>query len=1695
MEKMQLLLREDGREARNLLAFHVSVNEGKIFRKPPNSPRAPEPRTISKKFDSEICVRPVRSASTGRDKRSELRARYWALLFGNLQRAVNEIYNTVETHESVIECQETILVMENYIRDFRSLSEWFKLKWEYENTPAPQRPTSLAWEVRKANLPNSALAERVSPIPSIKQGRVSPQTKQKDQIMSKIDNGVIATSPQPEPIPEMDEKTKDSIEERQITNLKKENTSEVVLSPSEDQKTYVKIFKNVSVSSAEVGTITDDIEAMKIAKKTSNQKVSQASQTDEENVEKSNSLTTNVTSNISPPKTTIKCIESRSSRMPISSSARPAYSFAVSRTVKPAVKSATSMPPKTSAPTTKISTIANNTKMSPNKQIRPPFRNIRGSDVPKKSPNSALLRSKTSGEIKTTSNSPVLTKQRTSLSIRNGPVPTKVSSSVKAPVTKPTFVRKSSTTVNVNKSSMKSNLSEFTSKLNNEMRDSDKESINSSVETIVNAPTRSSNDTEEKESSHSKLVNGMVTSGGWLTVKAQRRPSSHWSNRFNEVSGTTSLPALALLQESDDESDEKTNPRPQTTQGKPSVSYLKRTNTVLTRSSVKSFTRKNEYLNNQKSKSEEPCLNKNDVNNKLGLKNGSKIKLDNKTKLDKQKSQEKLSTSLSHQNEKLLPRNIEIDLKPQNSTSKLLSNENYDRKIENESEYDSKLNGDDMEKSEIHDEEEHCRKTQQLSDEEAMLTQEIAELESCSVDVDTETDGTETDGEVGDEDEEVPALNSAFDDLSLEARYEPVLAGLSWGERMDTLAALEDLVARHPGRALQLHQKLSNPNRRRSLPETLRRYQAKHARAQQRRQALQQERTVRLQALLARVQDVKAAKNQLIEEKRVRMENRLQRAELNRNEHLKSVIRKAHDEEEKLREIAFIKELEAQNKRHDFLELCKEQKGRLEDLREGQRKKIEEQAARGAAVEERRRALEQARHDRLERLQAERELRAERVGRRQLEIQEQAREKARGREERLSALHAQQLASTRELQKRISQKQKESARRHEENIEQIRQKALELSILRSHNDDPHTPALTPYESQKMCSVCNVHINSEVYLLSHLRGRSHQEAVRLASGSLVGDQLEQYELAHIVDAPVDENHPKLVAARERSKILRKRCKKIRQRMTSKGAIFESEYKAPSVNNQNKRPLAKSSQKFLSLINQGWASTTYNQLDRILGETNRLLIKNVSNDLIAFQSSGWFSALAKLFLMGLDETTTTPPTKSLVTACNVWQAACKNGNSGASNCKYTILSNKIIVILDLLNNKLKGLANDDQLPSEPLATATMQLLATILQNVPSDTPTGRVQDVVSYAVCVGIVEQLAQCCVSVRGPVHNNENACSFLLAALDLLTGLAQCCGPPPLETIIQTPSTPTCNGTKNDDNNTIITEENKKPMKNNKNNNNNQNKSTRSNSLVSSSSTTSSSCSFIDPTHFTAALHATELVGVVSMLYGTLLPTGASPRCEGKAPDALPTPCLALATSVFRLLRQVAELDLKRFQEALGAEGISLQFRHIVGHLLWTCASPPAGSGDAENASTELLHEVIAVTGYFAIKNNDNQMLLVSGYAPSVLQQLCSLPFAYFSVPKLSAILYPTLLGCCYDNPHTRQILEQELSFVLLEDFMKTEEGLHHPLVKLLLNNDLITQEKPNCDDNNSKKKEIIRGSRLTCHGLHSNVQWITFID
>ena len=73
---------------------------------------------------------------------------------------------------------------------------------------------------------------------------------------------------------------------------------------------------------------------------------------------------------------------------------------------------------------------------------------------------------------------------------------------------------------------------------------------------------------------------------------------------------------------------------------------------------------------------------------------------------------------------------------------------------------------------------------------------------------------------------------------------------------------------------------------------------------------------------------------------------------------------------------------------------------------------------------------------------------------------------------------------------------------------------------------------------------------------------------------------------------------------------------------------------------------------------------------------------------------------------------------------------------------------------------------------------------------------------------------------------------------------------------------------------------------------------------------------------------------------------------------------------------------------------------------------------------------------YFTLLNKDNQTVVQSGSRPSILQQLCLLPFQYFSDPKLRAILFPTLVAACYENDENRRVVEQDLSCILLANFI-----------------------------------------------------------
>lgn len=276
-------------------------------------------------------------------------------------------------------------------------------------------------------------------------------------------------------------------------------------------------------------------------------------------------------------------------------------------------------------------------------------------------------------------------------------------------------------------------------------------------------------------------------------------------------------------------------------------------------------------------------------------------------------------------------------------------------------------------------------------------------------------------------------------------------AGEEIPQSVASLEEMTDFVNRDPIRALEFKRKLADEIKHQE--DVKRRNEVKQQQAQKKRLQFLQCKTAKVREFVQKVEEVKAAQHQLALQRKSRIDLKLKKAEENRNMHLNIIKRKAHDEEEKLKEIAFINELEAQNRRHDSLALRQEHEERLQCLVEERQRRLEEKAAREAAVEERRRVLEAERQEKLEKMKEKRRRKQEIIDRKQQEREQErleiAREKAREREERLQARQSAQLATVEELQKRIQQKQEESARRHVECIELIRQKAVEIGLHRN----------------------------------------------------------------------------------------------------------------------------------------------------------------------------------------------------------------------------------------------------------------------------------------------------------------------------------------------------------------------------------------------------------------------------------------------------------------------------------------------------------------------------------------------------------------------------------------------------------------------------------------------------------------------
>jgi hypothetical protein len=139
---------------------------------------------------------------------------------------------------------------------------------------------------------------------------------------------------------------------------------------------------------------------------------------------------------------------------------------------------------------------------------------------------------------------------------------------------------------------------------------------------------------------------------------------------------------------------------------------------------------------------------------------------------------------------------------------------------------------------------------------------------------------------------------------------------------------------------------------------------------------------------------------------------------------------------------------------------------------------------------------------------------------------------------------------------------------------------------------------------------------------------------------------------------------------------------------------------------------------------------------------------------------------------------------------------------------------------------------------------------------------------------------------------------------------------------------------------------------------------------------------------------------------------------------------LTLTKLGIRLLNEMFFYDLKMVQTIVGEESSLLpsQLRHIASYLLNYLSV--FGSDD------ELLNEIILLLGYFTVLNDNNQIKIELGTPPTILQQLCNLPFNYFADKRLIDILFPTLISFCFINEKNTIVLTSELSSQMLANFI-----------------------------------------------------------
>ena len=210
-----------------------------------------------------------------------------------------------------------------------------------------------------------------------------------------------------------------------------------------------------------------------------------------------------------------------------------------------------------------------------------------------------------------------------------------------------------------------------------------------------------------------------------------------------------------------------------------------------------------------------------------------------------------------------------------------------------------------------------------------------------------------------------------------------------------------------------------------------------------------------------------------------------------------------------------------------------------------------------------------------------------------------------------------------------------------------------------------------------------------------------------------------------------------------------------------------------------------------------------------------------------------------------------------------------------------------------------------------------------------------------------------------------------------------------------------------------------------------------------------------------------EIFGLIQLLSILLLSNGPLRPNEKVKIKQQQQIVISASLLAIKIINNICRIDLNLIQNLVAQNINQEQIQHVILYII--CYS--LEYLDTLDEIKELLHEVLLLTSYLSLQNERFQNLVSKGEM-TIIQQICQLPFSYFSEKLLKDILFPTLITITYNHDRNTKILSNEINLELIVIYLKEKIQLE-PIAE-----EEISECGSSVANENSVKQNLIKINR-----------------